>query len=70
MATYSTAQLAKLMGIGRDTLQRWMRRADFPRPRVTRVGGVSVRLWTQADVARVRKYKAENYGKGKGFKKK
>ena len=69
MALYSTTRAAKLVGIGNDTLHRWMRRPGFTRPRVRKVGGVKVRLWTEVDIARLRRYKAQHYGEGKGLTK-
>jgi predicted DNA-binding transcriptional regulator AlpA len=65
---YSTAQVAKLVKIGRATLHRWMREGYAPRPKPQRVGGVSVRMWSVADVECVRRYKLENYRKGRGRK--
>jgi hypothetical protein len=64
--TYSTAQAAKKLKIGRDTLHRWMRGQKFDLPAVQKVGGVSVRLWSDADLERVRAYKKGNYRKGGG----
>jgi hypothetical protein len=37
-------------------------------PHKQKVGGVSVRIWTDLDVKRLRKYKKENYRKGRGRK--
>ncbi len=70
MATYSTSEAAKKCGIHHITLQRWVSEGKVAAPSKTRVGGVIVRLWTDADVDRVRKYKQENYRKGRGRKSK
>ena len=63
---YSTAQAAKKLGIGRDTLHRL--REGLKAPKLQRVGGVKVRLWSDADLARARRWhrkifpeKGENY---------
>jgi hypothetical protein len=37
-------------------------------PRKQKVGGVSVRIWTDRDVELLRKYKQNNYRKGRGRK--
>lgn len=68
MSEYSTAQVAKLLKIGRATLHRWMRERKVTVPRSQRVAGVSVRIWSAKDVEKVRRYKQENYRKGRGRK--
>ena len=63
--TYSTVQVAKLLGIGPDTLHRWMREKKVPTPPAHTVGGMTVRLWSKSDLEKARKYKIEHYwGKG------
>ena len=63
--TYSTVEVSKLAGIGNDTLHRWIHSNKVPAPPLQRVGGLSIRLWTDQDIAAVKKYKAESYwGKG------
>jgi excisionase family DNA binding protein len=65
MKTYSTVEVAKLLGIGNDTLHRWIHTKKVPAPPVQSVGGLGIRLWTKADIKQVRRYKAEHYwGKG------
>jgi excisionase family DNA binding protein len=69
--TYTTVQVAKLLGVGRDTIYRWMRANKIPSGKVIPVGvGASfqARQWTERDVERIRKYKQENYLKGRGRK--
>ena len=69
MKTYSTADVAALLDISWDTLHRWMREEKIPVPAARALGKIRVRLWTEHDVAEVRKYKTEHYwGKG-GHKK-
>ncbi len=70
MTTYSTAQAAKLLGIGRATLHRWMLERKFPVPKLRKVAGVSVRFWTFKEIEKVGKYMAAHYQEGKGVKKK
>jgi len=65
MATYSTAQVAEILGIGTDTLHRWLKQKRVVAPRLGFVGRVKVRLWSDADLDAAKKYKAEHYwGKG------
>jgi DNA-binding transcriptional MerR regulator len=65
MKEYSTAQVARKLGVGRDTLHRWFREG-LRAPRKRQVGGVTVRIWSNKDLERARKYKAARYRKGRG----
>lgn len=67
---YSTAQVARKLNIGKQTLHRWMREGKVRPPRKQRVAGVAVRFWAARDVERIKKYKASHYRKGRGRKKK
>ena len=68
MRTYSTAEAARMIGINRVTLQRWLIQGRVKEPKKVSAGGVEVRIWTAGDVERVRKYKEETYRKGRGRK--
>lgn len=70
MRGYSTAEVARIIGIHKNTLKRWLREGLIAEPRRNRVAGVGYRIWTAHDVERVRKYKAGHYRKGRGRKKK
>jgi predicted site-specific integrase-resolvase len=67
--TYTTAEVAKAVGVTWDTLHRWMREKLISAPPTQTVGNVRFRLWTETQVTEVRKYKAEHYW-GKGGRKK
>lgn len=69
MKTCSTIRVAKILGVGTDTLHRWMRERNVPVPPLQSVGGMSVRLWSEDDVEAAKKYKTEHYW-GKGGRKK
>ena len=69
MKTYSTVQVAKILEIGTDTLHRWMREKKVPTPPMQSIGGVTVRLWSEDDLDRAKKYKT-NYYWGRGGRKK
>jgi predicted site-specific integrase-resolvase len=64
--SYSTVQAASELGIGRDTLHRWIRLGKIKPPAAQKVGGISIRLWTAEDLKRVRAYMKENYREGGG----
>ncbi len=70
MRTYSTKQVAQMVGIDRVTLQRWLLSGKLREPRRIRNGGIDARIWSARDVERVKKYKASHYRKGRGRKKK
>lgn len=53
--TYSTRQAAKKLRVALITLQRHVAAETFVVPKLQRVGGVRVRLWSEADIKRVRK---------------
>ena len=63
---YTTKEAAEAVGINRVTLQRWIarRKVKVPKPKLR--NGVGVRLWTEADVARLRRDKKKAYGAGQG----
>jgi excisionase family DNA binding protein len=70
MKTYSTAEAAELVGISWDTIHRWMREKKIKAPPPQSVGRIQIRLWTEDDLDRVRKYKVEHYRKKPKRKKK
>ena len=69
MKKHSTVQVAKLLGIGNDTLHRWIHEGKIEAPKIQLVGGVKVRLWTEVDLVRVKTYKNNSFW-GKGSKRK
>jgi excisionase family DNA binding protein len=68
MTPLSTEDVAKQVGIGRVTLERWLSDGKVRAPKTIRYGRINLRQWTDADVERVRKYKQGNYRKGRGRK--
>ena len=69
MKSYTTVELAKRLGIGRDTLYRWLRAEKIKGSKVTRLGPFKVRLWTERDVRKVEQFMKEYYIEGRGRKK-
>jgi predicted DNA-binding transcriptional regulator AlpA len=62
MERYSTTkQVAELVGIGHQTLLRWIYAKDVAEPKVIILGRMKLRLWTKDDIRRVRKYKVEGH---------
>lgn len=69
MKTYSTSKVGKILGIGTETLYRWMHEGKVPTPPLQSLAGMSVRLWSEADLEAAKKYKADHYW-GRGGRKK
>ncbi len=67
-ATYSAAQAARMLGIHKVTLQRWLLDGKVAEPNKVRIGNIESRIWTHSDVEHVRRYKQKNYRKGRGRK--
>jgi excisionase family DNA binding protein len=68
MRTYSTAQVARMLGVHKVTLKRWLISGKVREPKRIGNGGIQARIWTDRDVERLRKFKQENYRKGRGRK--
>ena len=65
----NTQRAASAVGIAVMTLHRWMVAGKVKGPKLRIRNGRAVRLWSQADLARLRKLKQTIYCKGRGRKK-
>ncbi len=54
MATYSTRQAAKRLGLPSTTLAQYIAAKKVPAPKPVKVGDVHVRAWSDEDIKRVR----------------
>jgi len=63
---YSTGDAAKAVGITRATLQAWIANRKITAPEAQDLGKVRVRLWSESDVARLRRQKEKIYKKELG----
>jgi predicted DNA-binding transcriptional regulator AlpA len=54
MFGYSTREAAQKLGLSMTTLNKFIALKKIPLPSLTRVGGVLVRLWSDADIEKVR----------------
>ena len=68
VSTLSTAGVAREVGIDRVTLERWISSGKVKMPKLIQIGNRAFRNWTDRNVEKVRKYKQENYRKGRGRK--
>jgi plasmid maintenance system antidote protein VapI len=55
MKVFSTTKAAEKLGMHRVNLQNAIRQGKVIAPKLSKVGGVSVRLWTNSDIDRARK---------------
>ena len=62
----TTEKAAAAIGITRATLQAWIKARKITPPAPTVEGAVAKRLWTESDLARLRKAKEKIYWKGQG----
>ena len=69
MPTCSSAEVAAAAGISKRTLLRWLQDGKVREPRRVTFAGQESRVWSERDLQRVKKYKADNYRKGRGRKK-
>jgi DNA-binding transcriptional MerR regulator len=65
-AKHSISEAARLLGIHRGTLRRWIKRRVVPRPIAEDVAGSRLRYWTAEGFAKVRQYKEEHFREGQG----
>jgi len=68
MKTYSTKEAAERADIHFITLQRWVSDDKVRPSQRIKQNGFTLWRWTDSDVEKVRKYKQENYRKGRGRK--
>lgn len=54
MLGYSTREAAKKLGISFPTINRYIADKKIPLPPLVKAGGVTVRLWSEQDIERVR----------------
>ena len=55
MQTFSTRQAAEKLGLGIATLTRYIQAEKVPAPKITKIGKLRVRMWSENDIERVRK---------------
>jgi hypothetical protein len=67
---YTTQEVAKTIGVGYQTLLRWLYSKQLAEPERMMYGGQNLRLWTKADIDRARKYKKDGRAKRRSRKRK
>jgi predicted DNA-binding transcriptional regulator AlpA len=54
MTYFSSRQAAKKLGISITSLDRYIAAKKVPAPKATKIGRLTVRAWTEADIEQVR----------------
>lgn len=60
---YSTQEVANIVGIHKTTLKRWLYSGEVAEPEHKKIALKEYRIWSEADLERVRKFKRANYRK-------
>ncbi len=55
MATFSSRQAAKLLGLTPAAISKYIASKKIPTPKTVQIGGVRMQVWTERDIERVRK---------------
>lgn len=55
--TYTTAEVAAKVGVSRQTLYSWIEGGKIKAPKPIKLGQRSMRLWTDADIEKARRFK-------------
>jgi excisionase family DNA binding protein len=63
---HSISEVARIVGVNRRTLQRWIVKKQIPSPKVEIVGGKLWKSWTASEVAQIKDHKSATY-RGKGI---
>jgi hypothetical protein len=61
--TYSTLEVARAIEVNKSTLLRWLYAGKLAEPPQKTVAGVTIRIWTEKDLERAKKYREERYRK-------
>ncbi len=69
MSPLSTEEVARIVGIGHRTLERWISEGKVE-PKTVVIGRKTYRLWTEQEIDKLRRVKGKTYRKGRGRKKK
>jgi len=68
MSPRNSEDVAKEVGIGIATLERWLAQSKIKSPKTVTIGKRRFRLWSERDIERLKKHKATFYQKGRGRK--
>jgi transposase-like protein len=61
--SFSTAEVARAIGVNKSTLLRWLYTGKLQEPKHETFGGIDNRVWTAQDLERARAHKEQRYRK-------
>jgi hypothetical protein len=61
--TYSTLEVARALNVAKTTLLRWLYAGKLAEPKQQTVAGVMIRVWSEKDLERAKKYREDRYYK-------
>jgi hypothetical protein len=63
---FSISETARLLGVHRGTIRRWITAGFIPQPIAEDRAGARLRYWNQDGFAKVKEYKDKHFGEGQG----
>jgi predicted site-specific integrase-resolvase len=63
---FSISETARLLGVHRGTIRRWIMAGFIPQPIEENTAGARLRYWKKDGFAAVKEYKHKHYGEGQG----
>ena len=63
---FSISETARLLGIHRGTIRRWISKGLIPQPIAEDTAGARLRYWNRNGFAKVKEYRDKHFGDGQG----
>jgi hypothetical protein len=63
---FSISETARLLGIHRGTIRRWIKSGLIPQPISEDMAGARLRYWSKNAFAKVKEYRDKHFGEGRG----
>jgi predicted site-specific integrase-resolvase len=63
---FSISETARLLGVHRGTIRRWIKAGLIPRPIAENTAGARLRYWDKDGFAKVKEYREKHFGEGQG----
>jgi len=63
---FSISETARLLGIHRGTIRRWINKGLIPKPIAEDTAGARLRYWNRDGFAKVKEYRDKHFGEGQG----
>jgi helix-turn-helix protein len=63
---FSISETARLLGVHRGTIRRWIKAGLIPQPIAENTAGARLRYWNKDGFAKVKVYQGKHFGEGQG----